>query len=268
MKIAMVVSIEPTLVHFGLSGDLEENIRLIANLGFDGVELHTGLEPRSIDTKNINEIVARYSIKVVGIVSTMYYLKHGLFLSASDREVREKAIEAVKEFLRVAGKLNGNILLGGTVQGRMGKSYEESFAYTRDSLKECAKTADELGVNLFVEPVNRYLGDILIKTIKEEMKMLDAVGSPRIKVVADACHMNIEEVSLTESIRQAKGYLGYFHAADSNRMAPGQGHVDFPAIIAVLKEIGYEGYLSAEIDPLPDQVTAAKLTIQYLKPLL
>lgn len=268
MKTAMVVSLEPTLVRFGMSGDLEENIRLLAQLGFDGAELHTALPPDRIDADRLRDIFARYDMGAAAIVSTLHYLKQGLYLSAGDRAVRERAVHEVKEFIKVAGKLHSHIILGGSVQGKLENSRAESFARTLDSLKECAKLAEDLEVNIFLEPVTRLIGDLLIKNIQEEMKLLDAIGSPRVKLLADTFHMNIEEVSLTESLRKAKGYLGHFHSVDSNRMAPGQGHIDFPALISVLKEIGYDGYLSAEIDPLPDPMTAAKLTIQYLKPLL
>jgi sugar phosphate isomerase/epimerase len=137
----------------------------------------------------------------------------------------------------------------------------------RDCLQECSKNAEEHNILLLIEPMNRY-GPGLITTIAEAIRIINEIGSPNIKIVADSHHMNIEESSICESIRQAKGYLAHFHASDSNRLAPGQGHIDYSEIAATLKEIGYNGFLSAEILPVPDQWTAAKLTIQHLKPLL
>ncbi|HEV3385495.1 MAG TPA: TIM barrel protein, partial [Gemmata sp.] len=60
-------------------------------------------------------------------------------------------------------------------------------------------------------------------------------------------------------------YVGHIHFADSNRKAVGLGHTDFTPIVSALKEIGYEGYLSAEVYPLPDSDSAAKQTIESFR---
>jgi len=80
--------------------------------------------------------------------------------------------------------------------------------------------------------------------------------------------MNIEEVSIYESIVKAKGYITHVHLADSNRWAPGSGHLDFAEIIKTLEKINYQGYVSAEILPLPDPNRAAPLTIEHLKKII
>jgi len=84
-------------------------------------------------------------------------------------------------------------------------------------------------------------------------------------MLIDTFHMNIEEVSIYESIIKAKDYITHVHLADSNRWAPGSGHLDFAKIIKTLEEINYKGYLSAEILPLPDADRAARLTVEHLK---
>ena len=73
---------------------------------------------------------------------------------------------------------------------------------------------------------------------------------------------------MTEAIIAAKGRLAHAHLVDSNRQAPGMGHIDFEAIIAALKEIGYTGYLSGEMLPLPDDDAACKAFMQYVKKLV
>jgi sugar phosphate isomerase/epimerase len=77
--------------------------------------------------------------------------------------------------------------------------------------------------------------------------------------------MNIEEVSMYESIKNSKYYLSHVHVADSNRWAPGSGHLDFVHIIKTLEEIDYKGYISAEILPLPNPDSAANLAIEHLR---
>jgi sugar phosphate isomerase/epimerase len=51
------------------------------------------------------------------------------------------------------------------------------------------------------------------------------------------------------------------HLADSNRRAAGFGHTDFAPVVAALRDVGYTGYLSAEVLALPDPRRAAEQTI-------
>ena len=69
-------------------------------------------------------------------------------------------------------------------------------------------------------------------------------------------------------MEQYRDLIGHVHYADSNRRAMGMGHTDPEPVIAALKEIGYDAYLSAEILPLPDATQAAAATIQSIKRLL
>ena len=62
-------------------------------------------------------------------------------------------------------------------------------------------------------------------------------------------------------VGQSGALVGHVHFADSNRRAIGLGHTDIAPIAAALRDIGYAGYLSAEILPLPDAETAAAQTM-------
>jgi sugar phosphate isomerase/epimerase len=77
--------------------------------------------------------------------------------------------------------------------------------------------------------------------------------------------MNIEERSIEEAIRLAGEKIGHFHVADSNRLAPGMGHLDFVRILGALRDTGYMRYVSAEIQTKPDFEAAAKITISTLR---
>ncbi|MCK4828794.1 sugar phosphate isomerase/epimerase [bacterium] len=264
MKSSIILSVEPEVKPLGLGGDFERNAEFIAELGFDGAELSI-MNVGQVDTKKIRKIAERYQLAIPAIGSGRYYAQHGLSLSTSDSGIRKKATDSVKESLRVAAELNSQFIIG-IAQGKNERSYEEGFTHLKESLLECAKVAEQLDVQILLEAVTRYL-PVIIKTIEEGIRMIDEVGSPSVKLLADTHHMNIEERSITESIRQAKGYLAHVHFSDSNRLAPGQGHIDFYKIAEALRDIGYEGFVSAEIQPEPDPSTAARLTIELIRSL-
>jgi sugar phosphate isomerase/epimerase len=138
-----------------------------------------------------------------------------------------------------------------------------------DILHTGAEKAAEQGVRLVIEPVNRYEGDT-VQTASEGLDLIEEVGHSHLGLLLDTYHVNIEESSLTEPFRQAMAAdrLWHVHLGDSNRLPPGQGHLDFPGIVAALRETGYQGYLSAELLARPDPDAAAEATIKYMRQLV
>jgi sugar phosphate isomerase/epimerase len=59
--------------------------------------------------------------------------------------------------------------------------------------------------------------------------------------------------------------LGHVHFADTNRRAVGLGHLEMAPIAATLLEMGYAGYVSAEVLPLPDAATASARTLESFR---
>jgi sugar phosphate isomerase/epimerase len=55
--------------------------------------------------------------------------------------------------------------------------------------------------------------------------------------------------------------VGHVHWADSNRRAVGLGHIDVAPVVAALESIGYRGFLSAEVFPLPTLHEAARQSL-------
>jgi sugar phosphate isomerase/epimerase len=134
-------------------------------------------------------------------------------------------------------------------------------------LQECCRYAEERAVTLFLEAINRYEID-QNHTVEEVMRVIQSIGSGALRLLADTFHMNIEEVDLLGSLRRAAGYLGHVHLSDSNREAPGHGHLDISAILKTLGEIHFDGFLSFEVLPLPSSEQAAQDGFRLVKSLL
>jgi sugar phosphate isomerase/epimerase len=112
--------------------------------------------------------------------------------------------------------------------------------------------------------LNRYETN-LFNRLSEAAGFLQNINASNVKVLADLFHMNIEESSVPDALRGAGRVIGHVHFADSNRQAVGFGHTSMGPIIEALRQIGYQGYLSAEIFPLPDSETAARRTIEAFR---
>ena len=95
------------------------------------------------------------------------------------------------------------------------------------------------------------------------------MGKPNIKGIADFFHMDIEEPDVAAAIRQNADCIGHVHVGENNRSFPGEAHLDFVPGFKALKEIGYDEYITFEIQGdyviEPDrQITQA---IEYVKKL-
>jgi len=141
---------------------------------------------------------------------------------------------------------------------------EEARKRALDGLAQFAAYAESLGLGLYLEPINRYETNF-INSIAQGLEVLKEIGAKNILLLADTFHMNIEEVDMAEALRTAGDRLGYVHFADSNRHAPGSGHIDFEPILAALRKMGYKGFLTVEILPLPNDFSAAQRSARFFQ---
>ena len=261
----VIASPETDVQPLGLGGDFDENISRIYELGYDGVELFVE-DPYSMPLKEVKEKVSKHGLKVTAIGTGLTYTKFGLSFTSPSPEIREKAVDRIIRYIRLAEKLEADVIIG-SVKGRFEGSYQDGWNNLRSCLERCSREAERAGIHILLEPLNRYESNI-VNTLDEGVKLIREIGSGALKLLADTFHMNIEERSIPEAIRKARHHLAYLHFSDSNRQAPGSGHINFKEVIDVLKEIGYDGTISFEILPIPDQFSAARQAINQIKKLV
>jgi 5-keto-L-gluconate epimerase len=264
MKKSIVVSTQPTkFLALAFKEDFEKSIKKVAKLGFDGAELAVR-NPQDLKVKSIINLLKENNLEVPAIGTGQAYGEEGLSFSDPDEIVRKMAVERINDQIIFASYFKAQVIIG-LIRGKIEESVDREKAeeWTIDCLRRCAERAKEYNIQLTLEPVNRYESNF-INTIDQGIKFIKRVGVSNLGLLADTFHMNIEEVSMEDSLIQAKDYLTHVHFADSNRWAPGCGHLDFRKVIETLKKIDYQGYISAEILPLPDPDTAARITVETL----
>jgi len=264
MKKSIVVSISSTKFSaLAFKEDFKKSIKKVAKLGFDGAELAVR-NPKDLKVENVIKIIKENDLEVPAIGTGQAYGEEGLSFSDPDEAVRKMAVDRIKDQTIFASHFGAQVIIG-LIRGKVEESVSQTEAeeWTIDCLRRCTKFAKKYNVRLTLEPVNRYETNF-INTLNEGIEFIKRVGASNLGLLADTFHMNIEEISIYDSIIQAKDYISHVHFADSNRWAPGCGHLDFAKIVQALKKINYQGYISAEILPLPDPDSCACLTIEHL----
>ena len=117
---------------------------------------------------------------------------------------------------------------------------KKEWALVVKNLKQLANYAEKKGVQICVEPLNRFETDFL-NTCDQGLKLIKDVGSKSLKLHLDTFHMNIEEKNQAAAIRKAGKLLGHFHACGSDRGTPGNDHIDWKPIAKALKDVKYKG---------------------------
>lgn len=252
-----------------LSGAFAERMQKAAHLGYDGVELMV-VRPAELNVGEIQAQVSAAGLEVAAIATGAIYLADKLTLLASDPELSRQAENRLDALIDLAHALEAPIVTIGSFRGRTawagGPEARETLV---EILQKAADKAMRHGVRLVLEPLNRYETDIVV-TAEDGLSLIEEVGHNHLGLLLDTYHVNIEESSLTDPFRQtmAAGRLWHVHLGDSNRLPPGQGHLDFSRIVAALHESGYQGYLSAELLARPDPDSAAEATIKYMRQLV
>lgn len=266
-KRSIVLSAQVTQFHAAtFSGDLDANLSKIAALGYDGVELAIR-DPQQVDVPGLAAAVQKHHLQVPAIGTGQAWGEEGLSFTDPDPAIRCAAIERIKSHVPVAARFKAVIIIG-LIRGivKPGVTLEQGITWLIEALQECSHAAKPFGVQLALEPINRY-ETTLINSVAQGLELIKQVGADNFGLLLDTYHMNIEEPRIEDSIKKCGERIFHFHLADSNRWYPSAGHLDFKSILNSLQHTGYKGYISGEFLPKPDVDTAARENIAHLRQL-
>jgi sugar phosphate isomerase/epimerase len=228
---------------------LEQKFETALAWGFDGIELRAqgdlAFEQRLPELKRA---------KANGVVMPTVCVEMSHFIGAFDDDLRRDAIAQLRSQLTVMAEIDG---LGAMTPASYGmfsrrlppfeppRSPEGDRAVLLEALGTLGEHARSVGVELYLEPLNRY-EDHMVNRLQDAASLIEEVGLDSVRIVADTYHMNIEEVDLAAALQSVARYLGHVQASDSNRLEPGAGHVDWALFGATLRSIGYRGTVALE----------------------
>ncbi|UXS27503.1 sugar phosphate isomerase/epimerase family protein [Agrobacterium tumefaciens] len=223
-------------------------IEKVAKLGFDIIE---------VAAHHINEYsdaelaVIRQSARDNGIILTAGIgPSKTKNLSSEDASVRAAGKAFFERTLSNVAKLDIHTI-GGALHSYWPIDYSQpvdkagDYARGVEGINGIADFANDLGINLCIEVLNRFENHVL-NTAAEGVAFVKDVGKNNVKVMLDTFHMNIEEDSFGEAIRTAGPLLGHFHTGESNRRVPGKGRMPWHEIGLALRDINYTGAVIME----------------------
>jgi len=216
------------------------------SLGFDLVEIPIEGE-NDIDYRKAAEAFARTGLKC-SICSVM---GAGRDPSHEDEAIQKGGVSYLKHLIDAAVAMKASTV-GGPHYAAVGRQWQATPDQRRRDLERCARNlkevaryAEDKGVTMAMEPLNRFETSF-INLMDQAIELMRMVDSPRMRVMIDTFHANIEEKSLGSAIELAGKDLAHVHANENDRGTPGSGHVAWNEVGQALKKVKFEGAMVIE----------------------
>jgi sugar phosphate isomerase/epimerase len=253
---------------FAMRGPLEQSFATLGRLGYDGVELMVR-DVSQIQAAAIKSLAAAHHLEVKAVSTGQLRKEDGLSLNDLDRDRRRHAVERTKAVIDFASEFGAQVNIG-TLRGLLphgADARQESVDRARDSISDLAVYAHDKGIFIALEPQCRFVVNWL-NTVAETIEFIRSMNTRHVRMMFDVYHSSMEEPSLLASMIVARDRISWVQVSDSNRRAPGMGHLNFGDIMRVLQALGYKGYVSVECLPVPEPAIAAEAAIRHLKPFI
>lgn len=225
----------------------KSQIALLARLkeaGFDGVELPL------IDSNPAVDADVRRALQENRLQCTFCsIIPADLSLIAREVEVRNRTKQHVENCVRTVAEMGGRLIAGplyspvGYLPGR--RRTQDEWQRAVECFQELGPVLDRYGVAVAIEPLNRY-ETYFLNTVSDAVLLCREIGHPKIGILFDTYHTNIEEKAIADAVRQAGHYLMHVHSCENDRGVPGSGHIEWREFFNALREIRYDGWLTIE----------------------
>jgi sugar phosphate isomerase/epimerase len=222
-----------------------ENAR---TLGIAGIEVWAeGLSPR---VPEIVEAVRQTGVKV----SAVHFGRLGTLLTPDPAE-RQRVLVEMRQAMATSIDIGASQLVFVPIWGNpllpnlhpykspVQLEAEMLVAYLKQIFTDLAYA---MGMVIYLLPVNRYESHFLNRLEQAASIRRKIKNHEHVKLAASLFHMLLEEDNVPQAIREYSSDIGYIYLADSNRRLPGQGTANIGEFIKMLKECGYDGWLTLE----------------------
>ena len=218
----------------------------IASLGYEVVEIAVE-DPSLIDSEKIYQELKKNGLQA--IVCGAFGSSRDL--TSDDEDLQKNALLYIQDCLNISNELGAKFFAGpmysAVGKARMVPDVQRRTEWNRavDNLGEVCEMAASKGLELALEPLNRFESD-LINNVDDVLRLINDLNHPAAKICLDMFHMNIEEPDPGLAIRKAGDKLLHVQVSENYRGTPGTGNASWAAFYEALLAINYKGAVSIE----------------------
>jgi D-psicose/D-tagatose/L-ribulose 3-epimerase len=223
---------------------VRELFPLIKKKGFDGVEVPL-FRAQEFPAAELRKAAKENELECnAGTV-----LVDGLSLIADDAALRRKTVSHLKDLIQAAAEGHVGMIAGpiyspvGFLSGR--RRTEDEWKWAVEGYHLLGDTLTSYNIALAIEPLNRF-ETFFLNTAADAAKLAELANHPKVGILFDTFHANIEEKDVAAGFRTVGRHLKHVHASENDRGIPGSGHVNWPSVFQVLQDLKYDGWLTIE----------------------
>ncbi|MGD0265083.1 MAG: sugar phosphate isomerase/epimerase [Candidatus Methylomirabilota bacterium] len=206
----------------------------VRDLGFDAIDINVGELPPPFPAAALRRRLAEAGLHA----SLGAFLNASRDITSADAEVRHAGIAFLVGVARLCGEVGAKTFIG-PMHSEIRRQRVDPPAVREERWKRCVEGLAA------VEILNRYESDFLTTTA-DGVRLCRAIGNPRLGLLLDTFHMNIEERRIGDAFRSAAGHIHHIHTCENDRGAPGSGHLNWIEVRDALREVGYDGICTIE----------------------
>jgi fructoselysine 3-epimerase len=234
---------------------IEDTVRLIAEAGYQGVDIWGGrphvyrrdLNPQRLEA--LSNLVERLGLSVPSFMPAFFRYPHSL--SNPNPVIRKDSLDYMRMCIENAAVLKARAIL--IVPGRSlhGQTHEDAWGRLVESTRTVCEMARPYGLTPVVEPVNRWVSD-LVNTAADADRLIQQADCDNLGITLDTGHVHLSEERFPDAVRIAGGRLYQIHVNDNDgqsqqNLVLGEGTFDFDAFKAILSDLDYQGFLTNEL---------------------
>ena len=229
------------------TGDTLDVIGHVGDLGFDAIDINVGELPPPFPPAEL-----RRRLEGAGLDASLgSFVNAQRDITCADPGIRRAGVGFLQGVARLCGEVGAKTFIG-PMHSELRRQQSDPPGVRGERWKRCveglaavAGEAERAGIKVAVEILNRYESDFLTLTA-DGVRLCQAVGNPRLGLLLDTFHMNIEERRIGDAFRSAAGHVHHVHTCENDRGAPGSGHLDWIEVRDALRDIGYDGVCTIE----------------------
>jgi len=250
---------------------LEDTIKRIARAGYEGIEIGCAAPhawPAYLNAQRRKDLRALMADQNLPAVSLLPAPGGGPGNNVASPMVEERiaTIAHYKEVVDLAHDLGATKVIYIAGWRVFGTQFQQAWDWTLAALKDIGRYAADKGVTICIE--NTAADSNLIDTVGQALLLRDEVGLNNVQLMFDTYHALYRNEVSSDQVYEIGEHLAHVHFADTNRLPPGEGVVDWVGVLQALKDINFTGYCTMEIgfnmrSVEPDRF--ARSAITYLK---
>lgn len=250
-----------------------DTVQTIAQVGYDGVEIAPFTLAESVEDlspaerSTIRRQAEDAGLEIVGL-HWLFVSPKGLHVTIDDDAIRRRTTAYMQALIEACGDLGGKVMIIGSPNQRdvrEGVPYHVAWGRFVDMIEACLDRAAARDVTLCMEALPSDATNF-VNSLDEAVKMVRQVDHPNFQTMFDVHNAHLETEPLPKLLRRYMPYIRHVHVQEMDGSYPGTGDFDFSAILSVLQEERYQGYVSAEVfDFAPGAEFIARETLATLR---